>query len=170
MAVIAAALGLVGGAGLALVLLRSTQASPKGDAPAALETSPGRNPLTTGLQVMDRLDALLARAGWGDMSAPAVASVWAVGSVIAGAVVVMVLPLWVLGPLTTCSVVLAGVGVLRSRIDRRERALRAVWPGVVDYLRQAVRSGAGVGEAVRALRDVVPPELRPAFATYQQSL
>jgi tight adherence protein B len=65
---------------------------------------------------------------------------------------------------------MAGWGVLTSRIDRRERALRAAWPGVVDHLRQAVRSGAGVGEAVWSLAEHVPAEIRPAFARYRQSL
>jgi tight adherence protein B len=164
------ALGIVIALGLALVVLRR---KPTTSLPGEDQVSPTTQPVTqTPLltRLLAAVDSRLARAGWAEVSAAGVVVLWGTGSVVVGAVVMWVVPLAVLGPLTTVATMLAGAGVLRARIERRERALRAVWPGLVDHLRQAVRSGAGVGDAVWALADVVPGELRPAFVSYQQSL
>lgn len=170
MAAMGMALGIVMALGLALIVLRR-RTSPT--LPGEDQVSPSPSPVTpTTLPTRLRaaVDSRLARAGWAEVSATSVVVLWGAGSVVVGAVVMWVVPLAVLGPLTSVAVMLAGAGVLRARIERRERALRAVWPGLVDHLRQAVRSGAGAGDAVWALADVVPGELRPAFSSYQQSL
>jgi tight adherence protein B len=165
-----AALGIVIALGLALITLRQ---KPTTERPGEHQLSPSSQQLTpTSLptRLLAAVETRLARAGWAEVSATGVVVLWVTGSVVVGAVVLWVLPLAALGPMTSIAVMLAGGGVLRARIERRERALRAVWPGLVDHLRQAVRSGAGVGDAVWALADVVPGELRPAFVRYQQSL
>jgi tight adherence protein B len=165
---IAIALGGVIGLGVAVMLLR-----PAADGRPGGESLPNKDlrqhdlPLARFLRT---LDDHLQRAGWADVSPQAVVTLWGTGSVLIGAVVAWVIPLTALGPIATVAMVLAGWGMVRSRIDRRERALRAAWPGVCDHLRQAVRSGAGVGEAVWSVADHVPLELRPAFARYQQAL
>jgi tight adherence protein B len=164
------ALGIITALGVALMFLRRT---PTPEASGEDRVSPSTKqvtPTTLLTRLLEAVDIRLARAGWAEVSATGVLVLWGTGSVVVGAVVMWVVPLPVLGPLTTVAVMLAGAGVLRARIERRERALRAVWPGLVDHLRQAVRSGAGVGDAVWALADVVPGELRPAFSSYQQSL
>ena len=164
------ALGIVIALGLALIVLRQ---KPTPALVGEEQVSPSTQqvtPTTLLTRLLAAVDTRLARAGWADVSAGSVLALWLTGSVLAGAVVMWVVPLGALGPLTTVAVIVAGAGVLRARIERRERALRAVWPGLVDHLRQAVRSGAGVGDAVWALDDVVPTELRPSFDTYRQSL
>lgn len=170
MGAVAIALGVITALGLALILLRRQPSRlVTGEEQVSLIT-PTVTPTTLPTRLLAAVDDRLARAGWADVSATAVVTLWVTGSVVVGAVVMWVVPLVALGPLTAVAVVMAGAGVLRARIERRERALRAVWPGLVDHLRQAVRSGAGVGDAVWALADVVPGELRPAFSCYQQSL
>ena len=168
MILIAIVLGGVIGLGGAVMLLRALSAADAGANSRPVSESPRR------LSVIQRffrtLDENLQQAGWGDVSPQAVATLWAAASVVVGAVVAWVIPLTALGPLATVAVLLAGWGVVRSRIDRRGRALRAAWPGVCDHLRQAVRSGAGVGEAVWSVAHHVPPDLRPAFARYRQAL
>ena len=44
------------------------------------------------------------------------------------------------------------------------------WPGLIDHLRSAVRSGAGVSDAVVYLVDRVPEEMRPAFQHFHEAL
>ena len=164
------ALGIVIALGLALIVLRHKPTPALVGEEQVSRSTQHVTPTTLLTRLLAAVDSRLARAGWAEVSAPGVLVVWATGSVVVGAVVMWVVPLAVLGPLTTVAVMLAGAGVLRARIERRERALRAVWPGLVDHLRQAVRSGAGVGDAVWALADVVPSDLRPGFSHYQQSL
>ena len=170
MGAVAIALGGIIALGLALMLLRRQPSRVVAGEEQVSLITPTVTPTTLPARLLAAVDDRLARAGWADVSATAVVTLWVTGSVVVGAVVMWVVPLVALGPLTTVAVVVAGARVLRARIERRERALRAVWPGLVDHLRQAVRSGAGVGDAVWALADVVPAELRPAFDGYQQSL
>lgn len=162
---VAVALGLGTGLGLALIALRRSVSPPAAGEERRVSAPPG-----LGRRLVAALEDRLARAGWKDVSAPAVIGLWGVGSVAAGALVLWVVPLFALGPITTVAAILAGSGVLRARIERRERALRAVWPGVVEHLRQAVRSGASVGEAVWSAGDMVPEELRPAFRSFRTHL
>jgi tight adherence protein B len=161
---IAAALvfGLAVGLGLVATLIRPGKSS---KASELTVSSPVSSPYR---RLFDTVSDMLARAGWGALSTPSVIGLWLGMSVAAGAVVVWLVPLAALGPLAAIAVLLGGVGMVRARIERRERALRAVWPGLVDHLRQAVRSGAAVGEAVWILRDHVPDELVPAFESYRK--
>lgn len=161
MMAVALACGLAVSLGLVLMLIRPVNRS--GDAPHNRKMSPHR-------RLVDGVTDMLARAGWATLSPPAMAALWLGMSVAVGAVVVWLVPIVALGPLATVALLIGGVGVVRSRIERRERALRAVWPGLVDHLRQAVRSGSSVGEAVWSLADHVPEELVPAFQHYRKRL
>lgn len=55
---------------------------------------------------------------------------------------------------------------LRSRARRRVRRLRRCWPQAVDDLASAVRAGMSLPEAVAALAERGPVELRPPFAAF----
>ena len=168
---VAIALGVVIGLGLTMAVIpRWRPQEPAVETTVETRTSSLSSAPHLSLRALAVLEDRLARAGWADLSAGAVASLWSVGSIAAGAVVSWLVPLAVLGPLTTVALVLAGSGVLKARVERRERILRAVWPGVVEHLRQAVRSGASVGEAVWSAGDMVPPELRPAFLRFRTHL
>jgi len=160
-----AAVGLGGLVGLGLWLVVSR----KPPAPTPLAGSPQATRAAS-RPVLDSLQARLDRAGWGHLSASSLIALWLGGSIAIGALVMWLVPLAALGPLAAVFCILAGSSAVNKRIERRERALRAVWPGVVDHLRQAVRSGAGVGEAVWSLGDIVPRDLEHPFARYRVAL
>lgn len=170
MAVLGVVFGVITFAGLSLIILRPHRSHGDAGEHSRSRTTQQLTSTTLLTRLMAAVETRLARAGWADLSGPAVLVMWVTGSVVVGAVVIWVVPLAVLGPLATVAVMLAGAGVLRARIERRERALRALWPSLVDHLRQSVRSGSGVGDAVWVLGDVVPAELRPAFDTYRRLL
>jgi tight adherence protein B len=58
--------------------------------------------------------------------------------------------------------------ILRSRAATRRRALRAVWPDVVDHLLSGVRAGLSLPQAVAALADSAPEPVRPAFLAFRR--
>jgi len=60
------------------------------------------------------------------------------------------------------------VFVLRARAAARRRALRAVWPDVVDHLLSGVRAGLSLPQAVAALADAAPEAVRPAFLAFRR--
>jgi tight adherence protein B len=60
----------------------------------------------------------------------------------------------------------APLAVVRGRRRRRQNALRAAWPDVVDDLTSAVRAGLALPEALIQLGRRGPVELRPAFERF----
>lgn len=50
--------------------------------------------------------------------------------------------------------------------NRRQTALREIWPDAIDNLRSAVRAGLTLPEALSQLADRGPEELRPAFGSF----
>lgn len=153
---------------MVLLFLRPKRAERgPGDNPAAKLVSGHRGLLS---RASTQLSDLLSRAGWAELSPTTVLGLWGSASLGLGALVLWLIPISALGPLAMVAVLLAGAGVLRGRIERRDRALRGLWPGVVDQLRQAVRSGAGVGEAVWSVAEMVPENLREAFSRYREAI
>ncbi len=112
----------------------------------------------------------LARAGWSSVNPSTAILLWGVGVVSAGAIVFSLIPIPALWPLASLATLFAGRSLLRSRIAARERALRQAWPGIVDHLRSAVRSGASVGEAVILVTPRVPREFHLAFSSFCREL
>lgn len=112
----------------------------------------------------------LARAGWGKVSPVTAVALWILLSLLIAVVVSILIPIPVLGLLAGVAVAAAGRVMVRSRISRRERRLRQAWPGVVDHLRSAVRSGASVSEAVGIASSKVPLELRGAFSQFAEQM
>jgi len=72
----------------------------------------------------------------------------------------------VVGLLTGVVGCAAPVLLVRRRIRRRSRALRAAWPEAVDMLVSAVRAGMSLPEAVSDLGVRGPAVLRPGFADF----
>ncbi|GAA1853575.1 type II secretion system F family protein [Myceligenerans crystallogenes] len=70
-----------------------------------------------------------------------------------------------------CFGVIAGLApgaALRARARARMRALRTVWPDVVDHLASGVRAGLSLPEAVAQLAERGPVPLREPFAQFAQ--
>ena len=118
--------------------------------------------------VLARLQERLNQAGLSRVSAATALVSWVAGVVVVAAIVAIVVPIPALVPLVLVAGVIAGRAVLASRIQARQRRLRRAWPGIVDHLRQAVRSGASIAESVVAAGEHVPAELQPAFGRFAE--
>ena len=108
----------------------------------------------------------LARAGWAQVNPATAVLLWLLLSLVSAAVVSILIPIPILGVLAGVAVAFSGQFLIRSRVSRRERRLRQAWPGVVDHVRSAVRSGASVSEAVAIASSKVPEEVRDAFSAF----
>jgi tight adherence protein B len=117
-------------------------------------------------RILGRVQQLLDQAGWGSLHAPVVMALWALMALVLAAVVGVLVPIPTLMPLALVACGLGGRAVLRGRIAARQRRLRAAWPGLVDHIRQVIRSGGGVAEAVAGLEHHSPEELRGFFAAF----
>lgn len=60
------------------------------------------------------------------------------------------------------------LALVRTRARSRRRALREVWPDVVDNLASAVRAGLSLPEAIAQIGTRGPVELRPAFTAFAE--
>ena len=96
---------------------------------------------------------------------------------ISGGVVAVATGIYFLATSTlTVSLVLCGITAvlpawwLRHKADQRTKALRQMWPDVVDHLRSAVRAGLPLNEALAQLSYEGPQELQPAFRAYAADL
>ncbi|MBC7307376.1 MAG: type II secretion system F family protein [Dietzia sp.] len=145
--------GLVLGAGLCLLLAAVTS-----DPPSRRERT----------RWSDGTADLLAQAGVTGVSAHGLVGVSAlVGLLTLGAVTAVTGVL----PVALCFAVLAAGGPLalvQGRARRRRRALREVWPEVVDHLASGIRAGLSLPEALGQLGHRGPEELRPAFRAFAE--
>ncbi|WP_345713720.1 type II secretion system F family protein, partial [Kineococcus glutinatus] len=113
-----------------------------------------------------RLARLLAEAG-----APGVPPATLLGACAGCAVVVFLGGLAVTGvpAVAGCFAVLAGwapLSLVRWRAARRRTQVRELWPDVVDHLASGVRGGLSLPEAVAALAERGPEELRSPFGRF----
>lgn len=60
----------------------------------------------------------------------------------------------------------APIAVLRGRLRRRRAARRDLWPDVVDNLASAIRAGMSLAEALAALGERGPEQLRETFRRF----
>jgi len=73
--------------------------------------------------------------------------------------------------IAVCFALLAGSAPLagvRGRARRRRTSTRELWPEAVDHLASGVRAGLSLPEALGALAQRGPVELRPAFAAFAE--
>lgn len=131
-------------------------------------TEPGARP-------RPRLDAvadLLARAGVSAVS-PALSPTVLVAVIVlaglaGGALSVLLVPVLALAPVAALVAASVPVLVLRARAASRRRALRGVWPDVVDLLLSGVRAGLSLPQGVAALADSAPEAVRGAFLEFRR--
>lgn len=106
---------------------------------------------------------LLARAGLGDVSPT---SLTALCTVLAMVAFVVVQAVTRAAPVALCFALMAGylpVGVLKSRVRKRQAEFAEVWPDAVDNLASGVRAGLSLPEAVASLATNGPEPLRHDF-------
>ncbi|MBA3781698.1 MAG: type II secretion system F family protein [Nocardioides sp.] len=110
-----------------------------------------------------RAEQLLARAGLGDVSPTSLTALCGVLAVVAFVVVQAVTGA---APVALCFALMAGylpIGVLKSRVRKRQAEFAEVWPDAVDNLASGVRAGLSLPEAVSSLATNGPEPLRPDF-------
>lgn len=114
----------------------------------------------------ERTQDLLVQSGAPSVSPGALVTTCLLAGLLAFVAVVAVTGSPVIG---ACFGVMAGVApyaVVKGRARRRRAELRAVWPEVVDDLVSGIRAGLSLPEALIALGERGPAELRPAFVAF----
>ncbi|QKJ19163.1 type II secretion system F family protein [Microbacterium hominis] len=83
---------------------------------------------------------------------------------------------WLIAPVAPLAAVAAVAGAaaptiwLRSRAARLRRSRRTLWPDVCDLLIASVRAGMSLPDAVSALADSAPAQMRPTFAAFRADM
>ena len=111
---------------------------------------------------------LLARAGVPTVSPLVLLGVIAIAGIAGGALALLLVPVVALAPVAAVVAATIPVLVLRARAAARRRALRAVWPDVVDHLLSGVRAGLSLPQAVAALADSAPEPVRAPFRAFRR--
>lgn len=144
-----AVVGLLGGLGLALVLI------------AVL---PQQRPA---LRRSGWLERLVAESGVPRASASQVIGACVAAAVIAGVFMLIVTAIPVVAFLAMVVAASAPILALRRRAHARRRLLRGAWPDAVDQLVSAVRAGMSLPESLAALGHRGPVALRSAFSDFE---
>lgn len=114
----------------------------------------------------DRTQETLVQAGMASVSPGALLTTCALSAIAAGVTVAVISG----SPtIAACFALMAALGpfvAVRSRARRRRTELRSLWPEVVDDLVSSIRAGRALPEALAALGERGPLELRPAFARF----
>ncbi|MBA4247867.1 MAG: type II secretion system protein F [Microbacterium sp.] len=140
-----------------VLLVASPWLWPRRDQPSAQR----RDPLAP-------LADLLARAGVPGVSPLVLVGVIAMAGIAGGALTLLLVPVVSLAPVAAVVAATIPVLVLRARAAARRRALRAVWPDVVDHLLSGVRAGLSLPQAVAALADSAPEPVRAPFRAFRR--
>lgn len=111
---------------------------------------------------------LLARAGVANMSPLVLVAVAAMAGLAGGALTLLFVPVVALAPIAAVAAAVVPLVVLRARAAARRRALRAVWPDVVDHLLSGVRAGLSLPQAIAALADSAPEPVRAPFRDFRR--
>jgi tight adherence protein B len=148
---VGAFVGLLAGVGLLLIWRSGTRA-------------PQRNPARLGWAT--RRDELIRQAGIESVSSAQLLSLQVIAAVLAGLLVQLVTGTLAVAACFTVFAFLGPLAVVRRLRQRRQVALRELWPEAIDNLASAVRAGMSLPEGVSALGIRGPEPLRPAFARF----
>lgn len=149
----AIALGLLAGAGMALIVAAVLRPAER---TAAASTRPA----------FSRLNDALMRAGLERTPVTAFLAATAILGLALGAVALLTTGILVLGALGLAIGCWLPFALLSWRANQRRRANRGVWPEVVDHLIASVRSGLGLPDALEQLSRTGPESLRDDFAVF----
>ncbi|WP_169077547.1 type II secretion system F family protein [Microcella alkalica] len=111
---------------------------------------------------------LLARAGLSTASPVVLLAVVVLSGVVGGALVLLLVPVVALAPVAGVVGASLPILALRARAAARRRALRQVWPDVVDHLVSGIRAGLGLPEAIGALAEAAPEAVRGPFREFRR--
>lgn len=110
---------------------------------------------------------LLARAGLSSVNPVVLLAIILMLALVGAAVVFVIVPVATLVPVAGVVAASLPVAALRARAVARRRSLRSVWPDVVDHLVSGIRAGLGLPEAIGALAEAAPEEVRSSFREFR---
>ena len=125
-------------------------------------------PIDRNREPLAPLADLLARAGVANISPLVLVAVAAMAGLAGGALTLLFVPVVALAPIAAVVSAVVPLVVLRARAAARRRALRAVWPDVVDHLLSGVRAGLSLPQAIAALADSAPEPVRAPFRDFRR--
>ncbi len=108
----------------------------------------------------------LAQAGVRGVGPRALAPAALAGGLVAGLLALLLVPVPAVAGVAACFGAVLPWVLLRGRARRRQARLRRCWPQVVDDLASGVRAGMSLPEALAALAERGPAELREPFAAF----
>jgi tight adherence protein B len=117
-----------------------------------------------------RLAALLAEAGMERVDARVVIAGGALGALVVGLLVAIVIPIPMLAVIAGGVVPLLGFAYLKRLVSARATRLRRAWPGVIDHLRAGVRSGHDVAGAISALPHSLPSDISDPVRSFEKDI
>ncbi|MDO8338419.1 MAG: type II secretion system F family protein [Microcella sp.] len=129
---------------------------------------PRREGRSAARRVLRPLAELLARAGLVQASPLALLGIIALVGVVGAAVTVLLVPVAALAPVAGLVAASLPIVALRARAAARRRALRQVWPDVVDHLVSGIRAGLGLPEAIGSLAESAPDAVREPFREFRR--
>ncbi len=129
---------------------------------------PRRDDRSSTRRALRPLAELLARAGLVHASPLALLGVIALVGVVGGAITVLLVPVAALAPVAGLVAASLPIVALRARAAARRRALRQVWPDVVDHLVSGIRAGLGLPEAIGSLAESAPDAVRVPFREFRR--
>lgn len=144
-------IGLIGGLGL-LLIWRSGPRSPQRSA------HPARRAM--------RRSELIKQAGIDGVSSTQLMAMQVVAVLLALVTVLLVTSTIAVAACFAFFAFFAPVGIIRRLRQRRQTALRELWPDVIDNLASAIRAGMSLPEGVAGLALRGPEPLRPPFARF----
>ncbi|MDT0264042.1 type II secretion system F family protein [Jatrophihabitans lederbergiae] len=147
-------LGLLAGVGLLLIWRSGSRA-------------PQRSAARAGWMV--RRDELIRQAGIDSVSSAQLLCVQAGAAVLAGVIIELATSAVAVAACFAVFGFVAPLAVVRRMRQRRQVALRELWPEAIDNLASAVRAGMSLPEGVSGLAVRGPEPLRPAFARFGAS-
>lgn len=112
------------------------------------------------------LTARLASAGFERVPPAVFVVITLTVALAAGGITLAAVPVIGAGVVVGMVVAVAPLALVGARARRRRRLLRAAWPDLVDHLVSSVRAGQSLPDAISALADVGPTDLRPAFREF----
>jgi Flp pilus assembly protein TadB len=110
----------------------------------------------------------LARAGLARVPVGIPVAVSILSAVVTGTLVLAVAPVPALALGAAALGAALPLAVLAARARALRKSLRAAWPDLVDHLVSGIRAGLPLPEAIGALAEVGPPELRLAFRGFER--
>ncbi|MGI8667522.1 MAG: type II secretion system F family protein [Jatrophihabitans sp.] len=149
-----ALVGLLAGVGLLLIWRSGPRA-------------PQRRATGTGWNA--RRDELIRQAGIESVSSAQLLGLQLLAALLVGLGVLLITATTAVAGCFALFALLAPVAVVRRLRQRRQVALRELWPEAIDNLASAVRAGMSLPEGVSGLALRGPEPLRPAFARFAAS-